>query len=234
VYYSYIKEKKQEQNMKRVLFFAGLIAMSAAVVLAQTTALPRIGVFEFNTNIDNREIKADAAAVRDTIESELTATGRFRVMTRTEIDKLLENQRFQMSSISSEENINILKMEQISYIVTGNVNIMRGDHVITLNAFNVSVGQISHSANTRIRENEDFYDGVISLVRTFVTGMGTDASGAIVQGPGTTPLVTPTPPATPAPAPTPTLTPTPAPAPTPPATPDLQYLEWLVRRIQEY
>ena len=170
--------------MKKIMLLTALFAVLTYSIFAQQqpAALPRLAVFEFNTNIDNQELKADAAAVRNMAESELSATGKFRIMTRTEIDKLLSNQKFQASSISSSENIEILKMEQISYIVTGTVDIMRGDYAITLNVFSVSNGQISHSDNIRIRASEDFYDGVIKLIKSFASGMSTSESGAIVQG----------------------------------------------------
>jgi len=165
--------------MKKTAFLIVLFAMltTALFAQAQTAALPRLAVFEFSTNMDNREIKADAAAVRNMVESELSSTRKFRIMTRTEIDKLIANQNFQTSSISSAENIEILKMEQISYIITGTVNIMRGDYAITLSILSVSSGQISHSDNIQIRSSENFYDSVIILVKKFTAGISTGESG---------------------------------------------------------
>ncbi|MCL2211280.1 MAG: DUF1566 domain-containing protein [Treponema sp.] len=165
--------------MKKVMFLLVLFAMLVSALFAQAQVLPRLAVFEFSTNIDNREIKADAAAVRNMVESELSSTKKFRIMTRTEIDKLIANQRFQASSISSEENIEILKMEQISYIVTGTVNVMRGDYAITLSILSISSGQISHSDNIQIKSSENFYESVIILVKKFTTGISAGESGRI-------------------------------------------------------
>jgi hydroxylamine reductase (hybrid-cluster protein) len=68
--------------------------------------MPRLAVVEFSTNINNEKTKADAITVRNLVESQMVATRKYQIITRDDIDKLLENQRIQVSSISSSEKRN--------------------------------------------------------------------------------------------------------------------------------
>jgi hypothetical protein len=52
----------------------------------------------------------------------MVATGKYQVIAREEIDKLLANQQIQVSSISSRENVKKLQLQNISYIITGSVD----------------------------------------------------------------------------------------------------------------
>jgi curli biogenesis system outer membrane secretion channel CsgG len=73
----------------------------------------------FTTNNETAKVKEDAVTVRELVESRMVASGKYQVISRQEIDRLLENQRIQASDISSKENITKLQLQNISYIVTG-------------------------------------------------------------------------------------------------------------------
>jgi hypothetical protein len=111
----------------------------------------------------------------------MVATGKYQVITREEIDQLLANQRIQVSSISSRENVQKLQLQNISYIVTGSVDAMGNDYAVTMKILDVSTGRFSHSANDFIGGSpRDLYTGITALTGRFVAGMSS-RGGQVVQ-----------------------------------------------------
>jgi len=171
--------------MKRFVLLISLIAGMGAVVFAQEAILPQLAVVEFSTNMNTEKAKADAITVRNLVESQMVGTRKYKIITRNDIDQLLKNQQIQVSSISSEDNIKKLKLQNISYIITGSVDAMGDDYAVTVRVLDVSSGQFSHSVNDLMGgSSRDLYNGINSLMTKFVAGMSADDSGVIVQGQG--------------------------------------------------
>jgi TolB-like protein len=170
--------------MKPGLFFFVLClfaALFAGAPALQGQTLPRLAVVDFDTNINIPKVNQAAVTVRNLVESQLVATRQYQVITRTDIDRLLANQQIQVSSIASSENIRKLQLQNISYIVTGSVNAMDNDYLITVKMLDVSTGQFSHSADTFTgSEARDLYNGVTQLVSSFAAGM-TSRDGQVAQ-----------------------------------------------------
>jgi formylglycine-generating enzyme required for sulfatase activity len=140
-------------------------------------------VVAFTTNNDTAKPREDAVTVRELVESRMVSSGKYQVISRSDIDKLLENQRIQVSSISSKENITKLELANIQYIVTGSVNAIGSDYVVTVKILDVSSGRFSHSADELMGgTSRDMYSGVSALVSRFIAGMGSEA-GRVVQQP---------------------------------------------------
>ncbi|MCL2211183.1 MAG: DUF1566 domain-containing protein [Treponema sp.] len=169
--------------MKRFILLAALLALLSIGLFAQETALPRLAVVEFNTNISNEKTKADAITVRNLVESQMVGTRKYQIITRDDIDKLLENQKIQVRSISSSENLKKLQLQNISYIVTGSLDAMGNDYAVTVRVLDVSTGQFSHSDNDFMGSgSRELFNGINSLMAKFAAGMSADEKGAIVQG----------------------------------------------------
>jgi len=167
--------------VKKAIFFMGLFAVTLASILAQNTALPRLGVMAFSTNINTVKINADAITVRDLVERHMQGTGRYRMISREEIDRLMLNQNIQEKNISSAENIQKLKLENVNYIVTGSVNAMDNDYSITVKILDVSNGVFSHIEDAFMGSgSRDLYNGINGLMAKFLSGMST-AGGRVTQ-----------------------------------------------------
>jgi hypothetical protein len=146
--------------------------------------LPRLAVVEFSTNVSTEKIKADSLTVRNLVESQMVATGKYQIVTRSEIDHLLNNQQIAVSSISSAENVKKLQLQNISYIVTGSVDAMGSDYAVTVKILDVSTGQFSHSANDFMGGgSRELYTGINTLVANFVKGMSAAGGQAGSQRP---------------------------------------------------
>ena len=156
-----------------------------AVLFAQAAALPRLAVVEFTTNVNTEKAKADAVTVRNLVESQMVATRKYQIITRSDIDQLLANQRIQVSSISSAENIKKLQLQNISYILTGSVDAMGSDYAVTVRVLDVSTGQFSHSDNELMGGgSRDLFNGVNGLMNKFVAGMSSDGDRVTQTGTG--------------------------------------------------
>jgi TolB-like protein len=152
--------------MKKLLVAAFICGLAYS---AYAQGLPRLAVVAFTTNVSTAKIQADAATIRKLVESRMVASGKYQVISREEIDKLLENQRIQVSSISSKENITKLQLQNISYMVTGSVNAMDSDYLITVKILDVSTGQFSYSADEFMGgSSRELINGVSALVSKFI------------------------------------------------------------------
>jgi hypothetical protein len=157
-----------------------MITFAVFAVFAQT-ALPRLAVVEFSTNITSDRTRADVITVRNMVESKMIETRKYQIITRDEIDKLLQNQQIAVSNISSSENIKKLQLQNINYIVTGSVDAMGNDYAITVKVLDVSTGQFSNGADAFMGSgSRDLYDGVNALMGKFTAGM-TASGDKVVQ-----------------------------------------------------
>jgi TolB-like protein len=168
--------------MKKVWLMAAVFAVVVNFAPAQqNSALPRLAVVEFSTNLSTEKVRTDAITVRNLTESQMVSTGKYQVIAREEIDKLLANQRIQVSSISSTENVKKLQLQNISYIVTGSVDAMGSDYAVTVKILDVGTGQFSHSANDFMGgSSRELYTGITALTSRFVAGMSS-SEGQVVQ-----------------------------------------------------
>jgi TolB-like protein len=162
-----------------------LFAVITIALFAQEK--PQLAVIEFSTNLNTAKVKADAATVRNLVESSITETQRYTVITRDEIDKLLNEQRIAASSISSNENREKLALKKISYIVTGSVNANENVYAIAVNVLDVTSGQFYNSKRgTMSNSGLDFFKGIDDLMAVFLAGMstvpGTDAQRTYMIG----------------------------------------------------
>jgi hypothetical protein len=106
------------------------------------------------------------------VESQMVATGKYQIISREEIDKLLANQQIQISSISSAENVRKLQLQNINYIVTGDLNALGNDYAVTIKILDVSSGRFSHSVNELVGSgSRELFTGINTLTGKFNSGM---------------------------------------------------------------
>ncbi|MDR1930387.1 MAG: hypothetical protein LBQ44_07125, partial [Treponema sp.] len=155
----------------------------AAVFQAAAQGLPRLAVAEFSINdLRNQKLAGDAVTVRNLVESNMINTGKYRMITREEIDKLLREQSIQLSSIASLENLRKLRLQNISYLVTGSVDANGSDYVVTLRIPDVAAGRFYHSDYALMGGgSRDLLNGVTALVRSFIAGLSAGGERAAQQ-----------------------------------------------------
>jgi hypothetical protein len=135
---------------------------------ARTAALPRLAVASFT--VDSSGVRADAATARSLVESYLAATGKYRIMTGEEIDSLLALLEIPRGDILGEESVKKLYLQNIAYIVTGSMDALEKDYVVTLTALYTGTGQLVCSGNGLI-DSQELPAGVNALTEQFAAGM---------------------------------------------------------------
>ncbi|GHT82058.1 hypothetical protein FACS1894137_00260 [Spirochaetia bacterium] len=169
--------------MKKIAIVLTIFSIFSMTVMAQNAALPRLAVVEFSTNITTERTRADAVTVRNLVESQMIATGKYQLITRDEIDKLLKNQQIAVSSISSSENVKKLQLQNINYIITGSLDAMQSDYAVTVKVLDVATGQFSHSADDFMGNgSRDLYNGIGGLMTKFNSGMNASGDKVVQSG----------------------------------------------------
>jgi hypothetical protein len=165
--------------MKKIIF-SFIFLFVATMVFAQ--GLPRLAVVEFQTNDNSAQVKRDALTVRNTVRSQLARTGRFTVVSNTEIDAILTEQRIQIMDISSPENITRLQRTNVRYIVVGTVDLLRNDYQVSVSILDVTNAQYSHSEPRFVRAGDrEMLEDINRLITTFMASLQIGERGNIVQ-----------------------------------------------------
>jgi len=168
---------------KTILILTALFISAALSAQPQHAALPRLAVVQFAVNTPRQKAQEDAIAIRNFVQSNMVASGKYDVITRDEIDKLLENQRIQVSSISSSENLRKLQLQNINYIVTGTVDAIDNDYGVTISILDVSTGRFSHSTSQFMNNTSaDIYNKTAALVRNFQQGLSNEGENVVQTG----------------------------------------------------
>jgi hypothetical protein len=163
--------------MKAKLWF--LLIFVAALLPAQE--LPRLAVVEFTINdSSNIKLMRDRIAIRNQVQSNIVRTAKYEVIARDEIDKLLENQQIQVSSIASQENIRKLQLQNIQYLITGTVDALDEDYVVSISILDVSNGRFTHSTSEFMGSGSaEVYNGTAALVTSFMAGLSSDGQTVV-------------------------------------------------------
>ena len=169
--------------MKRLLCSIIFVLLSFFSIFAEDIKLPRLAVVEFSINdTNNQKLVNDAIAVRNQVQSNIIKSGKYDVIARQEIDKLLENQKIQVSAISASENIKKLKLLNISYMVTGSVDALDNDYVVSISVLDVANGKFTYSDEEFIgSSSSEIYKGIGSLISRFYKGINSEGAQIVAK-----------------------------------------------------
>ncbi len=163
--------------MKKVVLF---LCVLLCTYIAFTEENPQLAVVRFSSG-DATRAQEIATTVRNLVESKMVASGEYDVIAREEIDLLLENQQIQLSSISSQENLKKLQLQNISYIVTGTIDILDDSCIVTIRLLEVDSGKFTNSTNGIMKNDvASLFQGTTTLTDNLIAGQ-TVAGGAIAQ-----------------------------------------------------
>ena len=178
--------------MKKILVFITILAVFSMSIYADGAGLPRLAVVEFSINDEqNTKLINDSVAIRNQVLSNMVKTGQYDVIARDEVDRLLENQEIQSSSISSSENIQKLKLLNISYLVTGSVDAIDSDYIVSIRMLDVSSGRFIHSDDELIGNTASaLYKGIGTLVSRFMAALRSESAQIVVDRSATNQAVT--------------------------------------------
>ena len=161
-------------RMLRTAIALCALSLVPAAVAAQQPADAgeiRVAVFPMDGLIIGEDNKALADAFRNMITTELGLSGRFTVIERVEIDRMIESHLGAVSGLSNEQAVQIGRMLGASYFVTGSVVISGGDARLDLRMVDTETSaMVSRPFKERLPK-----DRLLSLVDRIATEFSASA-----------------------------------------------------------
>jgi TolB-like protein len=158
---------------RRILFTALFLASIAAAREKITVA-----VLDFEPKNVERE---SAEAITDLLRTELFNTGRFMVVERQKIQKILEEQKFQMSGLTdTDQAAQIGRLLNVKKIMIGTVNRLGGTHIINTRIVDVQSGLVELAEAVESRGGEENLPGAITELALKVSSKA-GLEGSIVR-----------------------------------------------------
>ena len=120
--------------MKRILLFATILFMALGV-FAQ-----RAAVLEFKAGVGISQ--ADVDGISAIFITYFRPAG-YTMVERTQIDRVIEEQGFQRSSLTESQMVRIGQILNVSKIIIGDVNVVMGQYNVDVRVINVESGTIA-------------------------------------------------------------------------------------------
>lgn len=168
----------------QILIF--LFVVSCSLIFSQEQDQPRLAVVKFITN-NNIRAQEISNIVRDLVESKMISRGEYEVVTQSQIDRLMKNQKIQLDFVSSDENLKKLLLQNIHYLVIGTLGFMDNTCAITVKLLDVKTGKFINSASEVIKDDiSALFEGTSALAYDLIDDRLEDTYeiGDIGQGGG--------------------------------------------------
>ena len=141
--------------IKRVLFFC--LLFSASLFAREKIAIAVLDFEPKNVNEGNAE------AVTDLLRTELFNTGAFKVVERQTIQKILDEQRFQMSGMTdTDEAAELGRLLNVQKIMVGSLTRLGSTYIINTRIVDVQSGLVSLAEAAECRGGEEKLPGAIT------------------------------------------------------------------------
>jgi hypothetical protein len=135
--------------MKKIIMVVCLLLLSwvyADILLAEETA--NVAVLDFSAKNVSKD---DADILAEFFRSELIKTGRFNVLDRSHIRKILDEQHFQSSGMTDVKNvIKIGKLINAQYVFVGTYSRLDTLFMLNIDMVNIQSGKIEKSESRSI------------------------------------------------------------------------------------
>lgn len=132
--------------MRFIRLCSAFLLLTIAVCAQQAQPLHSVAISDFQLNgIDS----AQGAALTDALATELKNTGRFRVMERSQMDKVLQEQGFQQSGVCDNSNcaIQVGQLLSIDAMVIGSISQVGGTLALNARLVDVGSGEVQVALN---------------------------------------------------------------------------------------
>ncbi|MFH1352844.1 MAG: CsgG/HfaB family protein [bacterium] len=126
-----------------------------------------------NVAVDDFEALApfspsEAAVVSNFVRADIVTAGRFNVVDKNSMDKVLAEQGFQQTETSSAEHaVRVGKILNVKMIINGSCSQLLGKYVITMNAVDVESAKIVYSDDISVANPDELRDAVKKMVEKF-------------------------------------------------------------------
>jgi len=106
----------------------------------------------------------DASGVADVLRAEIAKTKAFRLIERSRVDKVTEEQALQQTGATdSEKAVKLGKMLNVERMVVGSFGRLDGFYVLTIQAVDVESGEVVHGDSLRGRSMDEILGGMAAM-----------------------------------------------------------------------
>ncbi|HYS07616.1 MAG TPA: CsgG/HfaB family protein [Myxococcales bacterium] len=165
--------------MRNLLTLAVLLAMPWSA-FAQSQGLPTVAIAEVTTRGNaSPDLASD---VDGALTDQLVADGRFRVVERQQLAKVMKEQALAQSGVLSDEvQVKVAQLVGARFIVLGTVGTKGTAWVVSLRALDSGSAQVAFSETLRVGSDEQVEPGAKQLARRLADKLL--GSSATTQGP---------------------------------------------------
>lgn len=128
------RAKKKTNAMKKLIFII-MISLAALTMQAQ-----RCAVLEFKAGVGISQNDVDGISA---IFITYFRPAGYTMVERTQIDKVIEEQGFQRSSMTQSQMVRVGQILNVSKIVVGDINVVMGQYNVDCRVLNVETGTIA-------------------------------------------------------------------------------------------
>jgi len=168
------KEVKKEKPVKKAKPLKKPKPVHEPVKKAAPVELPEVPEDEkVNVAVTDFEARAplsqsEAAFISDFVRADIVGAGRFNVVDKNNMDKVLAEQGFQQTGCSSAEcAVQIGKILNVKMMIVGSCGQLLGKYIITLNVVSVESAKIVYSDDVSVADPDDLRDNIRALIEKF-------------------------------------------------------------------
>ena len=120
------------------------------VIYAEETAKKGLAVLDFKPSGVSA---SEATFVTDFFRNALVSAKTFRLIDKSNMDKILSEQGFQQTGCTTQEcAVQMGKLLNVKAMISGNFGLLFGEYVITINLVDVETGEITYSDSGRCKD----------------------------------------------------------------------------------
>ncbi len=156
--------------------FAGLVLLALGFISLASFGQNKmkIAVMDFKAAVGVNQ--NEVSGLSDMLINSLYETGKFTIIERYQLDKILKEQGFQSSDITTEQVVKVGKVLGVAHILVGTVNSIMGEYNIDVRIVSVESGQIVSTAGVTKTTNKTFRTMMPDLAAQIVNKMSGGAS----------------------------------------------------------
>ena len=139
-----------------------VILLAATCLMALTMQAQRCAVLEFKAGVGISQTDVDGISA---IFITYFQPAGYTMVERSQIDKAIEEQRFQRSSMTESQMVRIGQILNVSKIVVGDVNIVMGQYNVDARVINIETGTVSATEGTTFAKGASYRATMQSLAQ---------------------------------------------------------------------
>ncbi len=154
--------------------FAGLVFLALGFLglgsFAQNKVKIAVMDFKAAIGVSNEQV----IGLSDMLINSLYETGTFDIIERYQLDKVLQEQGFQASSMTTEQVVKVGKILGVGHILVGTVNLVMGEYNIDVRIVSAESGRIVSTAGTTKTAS--------TTIRDMMSDLGKQIAGKLENG----------------------------------------------------